>query len=267
MLQALAPASLHDNSLLQKPTTMLMFVRRYLSVVALCAVVSAAALQAPAWAQSTAQDPNEIGVAALARGHYATAMRAWLAQAQAGNALAQSNMGYMYEHGLGVSQSYPDAMAWYRKAANQNLAQAQYNIGNLYYYGYGVERNAREAVRWYRQGAVQDLKEAQYMMGVAHYEGQGAMASAPIALEWFLKAAKQNHVGAQLMAATVYLNGDAGDVDAFAAHVWADIAAQNANAEASLVRDYASFTLERSDIAKATVVAKRCLATAFKTCL
>ena len=244
--------------------TMLKLITRYLHIVALLCVC---AMQAPASAQVTSKDANEIGIAALERGHNSTAMRAWLGPARAGDAFAQSNIGYLYEHGLGVRQSYVEALEWYRRAANQNLAQAQLNIGMLYFYGYGVERNAREAVRWFRQSAKQDLKDAQYMMGVAHFEGQGAVASAPIALEWFVKASKQNHPNAQLMAANMYINGDTGKIDAFAAHVWADLAALGGNTDASLVRDYASFKLERSEIATAIEVAKQCLVSAFKACL
>ena len=248
---------------------MLKTVFRYLQTASLAAVcaLSLSAWSSGAAAQATRQDPNEIGIAAMQRGHYATAMRAWREQANNGSAFAENNIGYLYEYGLGVRQSYVEAMAWYRKAANKNLAQAQFNIGTLYYYGYGVERNTREAVRWFRQGAQQELAEAEYMMGVAHFEGQGAMASAPIALEWFIKAAKKNHAGAQLMAANIYLNGDTGDIDAYAAHVWADLATLGGNEEASLVRDYASFKLERSDIAKATATAQQCLSTGFIRCL
>ncbi|MBM3398654.1 MAG: sel1 repeat family protein, partial [Betaproteobacteria bacterium] len=98
---------------------------------------------------STAQAPGvnnlEIGVAALQRGHHATALRAWRAAADQGNVKAQTNIGYLHEHGLGVPQSYVEAMAWYRKAAAQNEPTAQFNIGTLYAYGYGVERNPREA--------------------------------------------------------------------------------------------------------------------------
>ncbi len=129
------------------------------------------------YAQS--KDPIEVGAAALDRNHFATAYRAWIGPARKGDAMAQNNVGYLYEHGLGLTQSYVEAMAWYRKAANKNLAQAQYNIGTLYYYGYGVERNTREAVRWFRQAAKQELTEGQYMLGVAYYEGQGTVKSAP----------------------------------------------------------------------------------------
>ena len=52
------------------------------------------------------QDRFESGLASKDRGHYATALRAWLPMAEAGNAEAQNNVGYMYEEGLGVPQNY-----------------------------------------------------------------------------------------------------------------------------------------------------------------
>jgi TPR repeat protein len=245
-----------------------MIFKKMHSVVAHWLVMAAATMFVSiSHAQTTAQDPIEVGAAALARGHSATAYRAWIDLARAGNAQAQNNIGYLHEHGLGLSQSYQSAMEWYRKAADKNLPQAQYNIGTLYYYGYGVERNAREAVRWFRQAAKQDLAEGLYMLGVAYFEGQGTLASAPTAIDLFLKAAKKGHAGAQLMAANVYLNGDLGDVDAFAAYVWADVASMSGNPDASLVRDYASYKISRAEIAKAGEQAKQCMATGFKRCL
>ena len=41
------------------------------------------------------QDRFESGLASKDRGHYATAMRAWLPMAEAGNAEAQNNVGYI----------------------------------------------------------------------------------------------------------------------------------------------------------------------------
>ena len=35
----------------------------------------------------------------------------------------------MYDQGLGVSQDNEQAVAWYRKAADQGYAVAQYNLG------------------------------------------------------------------------------------------------------------------------------------------
>ena len=88
-------------------------------------------------------DAFQAGLAALERGHYSTAMRAWLKLARAGAAEAQNNVGHLYEEGYGVSQSYAEAMVWYRQAADQELAEAQHNVGMLYYHGYGVAQNFR----------------------------------------------------------------------------------------------------------------------------
>ena len=90
-------------------------------------------------------DPVEIGVNALERKHYATALRAWLPAAKNGNPRAQNNVGFAYEKGLGVSQSYTLAIEWYRKAASSDLAEAQHNLGMIYFNGYGVEKNYKES--------------------------------------------------------------------------------------------------------------------------
>jgi len=39
--------------------------------------------------------------------------------ADQGFARGQYNLGYMYEHGQGVTQSYSEARKWYTLAANQ----------------------------------------------------------------------------------------------------------------------------------------------------
>jgi len=211
-------------------------------------------------------DNVQSGVSALQRGHYAIAMRAWRGDADKGNALAQSNVGYLHEHGLGVPQSYPEAMAWYRKAAAQNLPQAQFNIGTLYFYGYGVERNPREGVNWFRLAAKQDLPEGQYMLGLAYHEGTGVPADATQALDWFVKSAQKGYPAAQLMAGMVYLSGDAGRIEADKAYVWAEVAYANGVVDASLLRDYASYKISRKQIEQAKEAGKRCIQSRYKDC-
>ena len=56
-------------------------------------------------------------------------------------------MGIMYERGWGVTQSYTEAMSWYRKAADQSLPEAQYNLGTLYHNGYGTEEHRDALLR------------------------------------------------------------------------------------------------------------------------
>lgn len=218
--------------------------------------------------QVQADSPVEIGVAALERGHFATALRAWRAAANAGDAKAKANVGYMYERGFGVPQSYVEALRWYREAAAGGASEGMYNIGTLYFYGYGVERNAREAARWFRQAVKLELAPAQYMLGLMYSKGEGVPRSVVEAQKLWVAAAKQGHLSSQLMAAHTYLSGDAnrGEPELLKAFVWGEIAAARGNADASLVRDYASYQLKEDEVEAAKRAAKVCQDSAYARC-
>ena len=59
-----------------------------------------------------------------------------------GDAAAQSNLGAMYDQGGGVPPDAAEAVAWYRRAAEQGDARAQYNLGGMYREGRGVPPDA-----------------------------------------------------------------------------------------------------------------------------
>ena len=69
-------------------------------------------------------EPFQAGLNAVDREHYATAYRAWKGLAEDGASEAQNNIGYLYERGYGVKQSYTRAIEWYKKAADQNSPEA-----------------------------------------------------------------------------------------------------------------------------------------------
>ena len=79
----------------------------------------------------------QVAMKAIERGHYSTAQRALRKAAETGDVLAQNNLAYLYEHGLGVNQNYNDAVLWYSRAAEGGLALAQFNLATLYHYGRG----------------------------------------------------------------------------------------------------------------------------------
>jgi TPR repeat protein len=66
----------------------------------------------------------------------------------------------MYEHGLGVEQSYERAFEYYEQAADLGLATAQYSLGVMYYKGDGVERDIAKAREWWTKAAAQGEKNA-----------------------------------------------------------------------------------------------------------
>ena len=133
----------------------------------------------------TANANVEPGVKAYERGHPSSALRSWLPLAREGNPKAQNNVGLMYERGLGVSQSYSEAMRWYRLAADQGLPEANHNLGLLYYSGYGADVNEREAFLRFRAAAEKELPESLYMLGLMVYFGQATTPNPETAKQLF----------------------------------------------------------------------------------
>ena len=80
----------------------------------------------------------EKGAAAAQSGDFATALKEWQPLAEQGNAIAQYNLGMIYQNGYGVIQDYAEAVKWYRLATEQGHADAQYNLGVMYESGNGV---------------------------------------------------------------------------------------------------------------------------------
>ena len=70
---------------------------------------------------SPAQATLSAAMKAIERGHYATAARALKKPAEEGDARAQNNLAYLYEHGLGVPRSLPDALAERVRAGGAGL--------------------------------------------------------------------------------------------------------------------------------------------------
>lgn len=84
------------------------------------------------------------------RANYATALKVWMPAAEGGNADAQTNVGEIFERGLGGEPNYEASLIWYRKAAKQGNARAQFNLGTMYEQGLGVPKSQMEALNWYR---------------------------------------------------------------------------------------------------------------------
>lgn len=80
--------------------------------------------------------------------------------AEAGDARAQTHMGWYYENGYGVTQDFDKAFEWYSRAAEQNFAPAQYCLGMCYEEAVGTAANPAEARRYYALAAAQGMEEA-----------------------------------------------------------------------------------------------------------
>ena len=209
----------------------------------------------------------KAGLAAMKREHYATALRAFRAEADEGDPQAQNNIGYMYEYGWGEPQDYKKAMEWYKKAAKKSLAEAEYNVGILYHNGYGVAKNNSEAKNWFEKAARKNFRDAEFMMGNIFQNGWGVKASPKRALFCFKKAAKQGLAKSQFMTGFLLLSGEINDEpEAVKGYAWTEVSRVNGYGGAQEVLDYASLSMKETQIKMAKALAKQCLASKLKQC-
>lgn len=88
------------------------------------------------------------GLAAYDAGDYAVAVEEWLPLARLGQTDAQLAIADLYLSGTGLQRSPAQAIAWFRRAAEQGDVIAQLNLGDFYRRGLGVRRDPVHAYFW-----------------------------------------------------------------------------------------------------------------------
>jgi hypothetical protein len=91
------------------------------------------------------------------RADYKSALRVWMDLANAGDPDAMTNVGEIYERGLGGEPNYAAAIIWYQKVidakgiSEQSKSRALFNLGTLYEQGQGVDKDPLKALNLYRR--------------------------------------------------------------------------------------------------------------------
>ena len=116
---------------------------------------------------------------------------ALLAQAEAGDAEAQYQVGQCYYHGEGVEKNLKEAVKWCQKAAKQEYAEAQFLLGSYYCQGIGIVQNCEKAFEWWEKAAKQGIAGAQFNVGLCYDTGEGVEKNEEKALYWLEKAKEQ----------------------------------------------------------------------------
>ena len=145
--------------------------------------------------------------AAYKKRDYSQAYKGFKIVADEGHMVAQYNLAYMLEKGLGIPRDQVMATNWYRKSALQGYAPAQYNLGVRYGRGRGVARGQKEAVKWYRKAALQGNNRVQNNLGARFARGRGVERNPGEAVKWFRKSAEQGYANAQYNLALAYNMG------------------------------------------------------------
>jgi hypothetical protein len=170
-------------------------------------LIAAVAYVGVVHARSAAASPFEDAVAAVQSGDHAEALTRLQPLADAGDARAQSLLGFMYFKGQGIPQDLVRAAAFYRSAAEQGNAEAAYNLGIMYHQGQGVQQNYGQAAAWFRRSAEAGRAAAAFNLGTLYHLGQGVPQDFAQALVWFRRAADQGHAAAAFSLGAMYANG------------------------------------------------------------
>lgn len=79
-----------------------------------------------------------------------------LAIAKQGYPLAECQVGYFYQEGIGVEKNLEQAFYWTRRAAEHGDRDAQYNLADSYANGTMSEKSMELAREWYQKAALQN---------------------------------------------------------------------------------------------------------------
>lgn len=147
---------------------------------------------------------------------------------------AQNYIGLMFTHGRGVKKNDSEAMAWYRKSAEQGYTRAQCNLATMYVNA----QKYNDALDWFSKAAAQGSSRAQFCLGGMYELGQGVEQDYNEALNWYLKAANQGNARAQYRLGVMYELGEIVEQDYAKAISWYSKAAEQGS-------EYAQEALER----------------------
>ena len=211
----------------------------------------------------------QAGLNAVEREHYATAFRAWKGLADDGASEAQNNIGYLYERGYGVKQSYTRAIEWYKKAAEQNSPEALHNLGMLAFQGYGMRQDYLAAKRYFTAAADLEMGDSHYMLGLIYYEGHGLKKNTSKARRHFLEAATLGDPKGQFMTAFMFQGGEghpAEKAEPLKAFIWGMVSKINGYPDADSILEFSKMQLSSSVQEKATELARSCFDSGYTTC-
>ena len=172
-------------------------------------------------------------------------------KADAGDPIAQCELGHAYAKGLVVTQSYKQAAHWYQLSAARTNAAALLALGELAEVGQGVPRDEKAAAEYYRQAAELGNPAAQYSLAALYVQGKGVTADDAEALKWYRLAAWQGDALSQYTLGMRYYEGRGVKQDFVEAYQWLSVSAAGKISDAAPILDALKKKMSRDQIAKA----------------
>ena len=97
---------------------------------------------------------------------------------------------HLYGKG-GVSESPKQALAHFRRAAEQGHAGAMVALGTLTRAGHGIAKDEKSALAWFREAARRNHADGMWLLGQSLLQGSGCEVDFDGAKKWLTEAAQQ----------------------------------------------------------------------------
>lgn len=122
---------------------------------------------------------------------------AWFRRAAAlGHVVAQLQLGWHHEQGIGERRDYARAVYWYGRAAQQRDARGMVALARMHERGLGVKEDWIAAARLWQTAAEMGDAQGLYCMGDAYRYGIGVPQDRQKAIASFQQAASRGHPSA-----------------------------------------------------------------------
>ena len=195
----------------------------------------------------SADETTEDGFAAWSRGDYQTATRIWHITGQAGDPLAQYNLGWAYLSGLGVEKNNETSLLWFTKAADNDDEIAQQKLLEILIQKPGDVVTYEQIDKWLTKisqnpsdsfveqlhgQAINEEPVAQLILGVLYEDGIAVGRDEVQAMQNYLGAAKHGVAVAQTFLASLFEHAEEISRDYDEAIVWYLKAAEQGYTEA-----------------------------------
>ncbi len=115
------------------------------------------------------------------------------AQAEAGNAAAQFQLGNAHSGGDGAPQDDAAAFMWFRRSADAGNVDGMFNLAWCYRNGRGVIRDVTAAVQWLERAMQFEECDAPFVLAEIYEAGDGVPADPDRARELFRVAWENGH--------------------------------------------------------------------------
>jgi len=122
-------------------------------------------------------------------------------EANAGDPLAQHELGLRFLLGEGVPADTSQAVYWIKKAADRNLTSAKYNYAILLINGIGIQWDPFKAFKLFQSAASDGMVQAQYVVGILYTDNLTVKRDYNLAYYWIKKAADNDYEPAKNIVA------------------------------------------------------------------